>query len=43
VLAIGISRENAEAAGRAFGQNAIVFAEKGKPPELVVLGHEGVG
>jgi hypothetical protein len=41
VLAIGISRENAEAAGRAFGQNAIVFAEKGKPPELVVLGYGG--
>jgi hypothetical protein len=41
VLAIGISRENAMAAGRAFGQNAIVFVEKGRAPELVVLGHGG--
>jgi hypothetical protein len=38
VLAIGISRENATAAGRAFGQNAIVFVEKGRAPELVLLG-----
>ena len=41
VLAVGLSRENAEAAGRAFGQNAIVFAEKGKAPELVILGDGG--
>jgi len=36
-LVIGISRENAEALGRLFGQNAIVFIEKGRAPELVVL------
>ena len=38
VLVIGISRADAEAAGRAFEQNAIVFVEKGRSPELVVLG-----
>jgi Protein of unknown function (DUF3293) len=37
VLAVGISREDAEKAGRAFGQNAIVFVERGRPPELVPL------
>jgi hypothetical protein len=37
VLVVGIYRANAEALGRIFGQNAIVFAEKGKAPELVVL------
>ena len=36
-LIIGIYRENAEALGRLFGQNAIVFIEKGAPPELLVL------
>lgn len=36
-LVIGIYRENAEALGRLFGQNAIVFMEKGAAPELVVL------
>ena len=36
-LVIGIYRENAEALGRLFGQNAIVFVEKGAPPELLVL------
>ena len=36
-LVIGIYRENAEALGRLFGQNAIVFVEKGAAPELVVL------
>ena len=36
-LVIGIYRENAEALGRLFGQNAIVFVEKGGPPELLVL------
>lgn len=29
--------ENAEALGKLFGQNAIVFIEKGKAPELVPL------
>ena len=37
VLAIGIYRTNAEALGRLFGQNAIVFIEKGRAPELVLL------
>ena len=36
-LVIGIYRENAEALGRLFGQNAIVFIEKGGPPALLVL------
>jgi glycine/D-amino acid oxidase-like deaminating enzyme len=36
-LVMGIYRENAEALGRLFGQNAIVFVEKGAAPELVVL------
>jgi len=35
-LVAGISRADAEAVGRAFGQNAIVFVEKGRPPELVI-------
>ena len=38
VLAIGISRTDAQALGRVFGQIAIVFVEKGGAPELVVLG-----
>jgi len=37
VLAIGIYREHAQALGRLFGQNAVVFIEKGRPPELVLL------
>jgi len=36
VLVIGIYRANAEALGRIFGQNAFVFMEKGKAPELVI-------
>ncbi len=36
-LVIGIYRENAEALRRLFGQNAIVFVEKGAAPELLVL------
>jgi hypothetical protein len=36
-LVIGISRADAEAVGRVFGQNAIVFVEKGRAPELVLL------
>jgi hypothetical protein len=36
-LVVGISSADAEIAGRAFGQNAIVFVERGKAPELVVL------
>jgi uncharacterized protein DUF3293 len=37
-LVVGIARADAEAVGRAFGQNAIVFVERGRAPELVVLG-----
>jgi hypothetical protein len=37
VLVVGISRADAEIVGRAFGQNAIVFAERGRAPELVPL------
>ena len=37
VLVVGIYREHAEALGRLFGQNAIVFVEKGGAPELVLL------
>jgi hypothetical protein len=37
VLAIGIFRANAQALGRLFGQNAVVFIEKGKAPELLLL------
>ena len=36
-LVVGVPRADAEAVGRAFGQNAIVFVEKGRAPELVVL------
>jgi hypothetical protein len=36
-LVMGIYRKNAEALGRLFGQNAIVFVEKGAAPELLVL------
>jgi hypothetical protein len=37
-LVVGIPRADAEAVGRAFGQNAIVFVERGRAPELVMLG-----
>ena len=37
-LIVGIPRADAEGLGRAFGQNAIVFVERGRAPELVVLG-----
>src|SRR5213076_3111031 len=36
LLASDIYRANAEALGRIFGQNAIVFVEKGSAPELVI-------
>jgi hypothetical protein len=36
-LVIGIYRANAEALGQLFEQNAIVFCELGKPPELIIL------
>jgi len=37
LLILGIYRENAEALGRLFGQNAIVFIERGGAPQLVFL------
>jgi putative PIN family toxin of toxin-antitoxin system len=37
VLVLGIARGEAEALGRALGQNAIVWVEKGRPPELALL------
>ncbi len=37
-LVVGISRSDAEGVGRVFEQNAIVFVERGRAPELVVLG-----
>ena len=37
VLVVGISRADAAIVGRAFDQNAIVFVERGRPPELVLL------
>ena len=37
LLILGILRANAEALGRLFGQNAIVFVERGRAPELVFL------
>ena len=37
VLIMGIPRDEAESLGRRLEQNAIVWIEKGQPPELVVL------
>jgi hypothetical protein len=37
VLIMGIPRAEAEALGRRLEQNAIVWIEKGQPPELVIL------
>lgn len=37
LLIVGILRAEAEALGRRFRQNAIVWVEKGKAPELVLL------
>ncbi len=37
-LVVGIPRADTESVGRAFGQNAIVFVEKGRAPELLLLG-----
>ena len=36
-LVVGIPRADAETVGRTFGQNAIVFVERGRAPELVLL------
>jgi hypothetical protein len=41
VLAVGMSRREAMVMGRSYEQNAIVFIEKGKAPELVVLLSDG--
>jgi hypothetical protein len=37
LLIIGIPRAKAAALGRSLGQNAIVYAKKGKAPELAAL------
>lgn len=37
VLVIGVPREEAASLGRAFGQNAIVYAARAAAPELVLL------
>jgi putative PIN family toxin of toxin-antitoxin system len=37
LLVLGIARGEAEVLGRAHRQNALVFAEKGRAPELVLL------
>jgi hypothetical protein len=37
VLVVGISRAEAELLGRSYEQNAIVFVERNKAPELVLL------
>ena len=37
VLVVGIARAEAEVLGRSYEQNAIVFVERGKAPELVML------
>jgi hypothetical protein len=42
VLVVGISRAEAEILGRSYGQNAVVFMEKGKAPELVLLDNENI-
>ncbi|MDH3320817.1 MAG: DUF3293 domain-containing protein [Betaproteobacteria bacterium] len=41
VLVVGMSRGEAEVLGRSYGQNAIVFVEKNKAPELVLLADQG--
>lgn len=37
LLVLGMSRAQAEALGRAFGQNAILFIERGSPAELSIV------
>ncbi len=37
LLILGISLQNSKRIGKRFGQDAIVFGYKNKPPELVVL------
>jgi hypothetical protein len=37
LLVVGIARAEAESLGRAFDQNAVLFVERGKAPELVAL------
>jgi len=37
ILALGVTRHEAMVIGRSYEQNAIVFIERGKAPELVVL------
>jgi hypothetical protein len=37
VLVVGIARAEAEVLGRSYEQNAIVFVERGRAPELLLL------
>jgi hypothetical protein len=37
VLVLGMPRAEAEILGRSYEQNAIVYLERGRPPELVLL------
>jgi len=41
VLVVGMSRAEAAVLGRSYEQNAIVFVQKGKAPELVMLADQG--
>ncbi|PYS89087.1 MAG: hypothetical protein DMF64_18500 [Acidobacteria bacterium] len=41
LLILGIDREEARELGRQFGQNAIIFGERGGSPELLMLNLEG--
>lgn len=42
LLILGISLSSAKRLGRRFGQDAIVFGFRNKPPEIVVLSEQGV-
>jgi len=41
VLVVGMSRAEAAVLGRSYDQNAIVFVQMGKAPELVMLADQG--
>ena len=41
LLILGIDREEARELGSQFGQNAIIFGERGGSPELLMLNLEG--
>jgi hypothetical protein len=40
VLVVGIARAEAEVLGRSYEQNAIVFVERGRAPELLLADYE---